>query len=120
MRPWRMTKRRSLTVIASSWSCVTSRKVLPSRRCSGAQFELHLGPQLGVEGGHRLVQQQQVRLVDEGAGQGHALLLAAGELLRAALAHVGELEHLQGGVHAAGHLRRGRTRRLRRPKATFS
>ena len=40
-------------------------------------------PGLGVEGGGRLVADQQPRLVDQGAGDGDALLLAAGELARA-------------------------------------
>ena len=39
---------------------------------------------VGVEGRGRLVADQQLRLVNQGAGDGHALLLAAGQLRRAA------------------------------------
>jgi hypothetical protein len=37
-------------------------------------------PQLGVEVGQRLVEQQDLRLQHQRAGDGDALLLAAGEL----------------------------------------
>ena len=42
----------------------------------------------GVHGGKRLVQQQNLRLGGEGAGDGHALLLAARDLVGAALREV--------------------------------
>ena len=45
------------------------------------QFNLHLAAQLAVEGGKRFVQQQHRRPVDQGAGEGHALLLAAGQFV---------------------------------------
>ena len=62
--------------------------------------------QAGVQGGERLVQQHQLRLAGEGAGQGHPLLLPAGELVRAPLGHGGvQGDHLQQfghpGLHAA-------------------
>ena len=44
------------------------------------QFTLHLLAQLQVQGAQGLVQQQDVRLVHQGAGDGNTLLLAAGEL----------------------------------------
>ena len=40
-----------------------------------------LHAQLGVEVGQRLVHQEDLRLAHDGAAQGHALALAAGELL---------------------------------------
>ena len=46
------------------------------------QLELHLLAQLEVERAERLVEEQDLRLVDERAGEGDALLLAAGELPR--------------------------------------
>ncbi len=49
------------------------------------QLELHLLPQLDVERPERLVEQERGRAVDERAGEGDALLLAAGELPRLAL-----------------------------------
>src|SRR5262245_31333517 len=46
----------------------------------GMQFFLELLAQLEVQRAERLVQQQYLRLIDNGAGEGHALLLAAGDL----------------------------------------
>ena len=46
----------------------------------GLQFEAHLLAQFGIERGEGLVEQQDVGLQDQGAGEGHALALAAGEL----------------------------------------
>ena len=45
-----------------------------------AHLELHGLAQLAVERAERLVEQQQPRVEDDGAGQRHALLLAAREL----------------------------------------
>ena len=50
-----------------------------------AHLELHGLAQLAVERAERLVEQQQARVEDDGAGERHALLLAAGELARQAL-----------------------------------
>ena len=52
----------------------------------GLQLDLHLLAQLEVEGAERLVEQQHLGPVDERAGQRHALALAAGQLVRAAVA----------------------------------
>ena len=49
-----------------------------------AQLDLHLLAQLLVERAQRLVQQQHLRLADQRAGQGDALPLAAGQLMRRA------------------------------------
>lgn len=46
------------------------------------ELQLHLAAQLEVEGAEGLVEQQHLGGVDQGAGHGHALLLAAGELVR--------------------------------------
>ena len=45
-----------------------------------------------VQGGHGLVQQQQLRVRGEGPGHRHALRLAAGELPRAARGEVGGVD----------------------------
>ncbi|MNF70462.1 hypothetical protein D3C84_523730 [compost metagenome] len=61
------------------------------------QLQLHLRTQFLVQRAHRLVEQQQLRALGQGAGQGHALALAAGQLVRLALgvlAHLHQLEHL--------------------------
>ena len=48
------------------------------------ELQLHLAAQLEVEGAERLVEEQHLRVVDQRAGDGDALLLAAGELVRLA------------------------------------
>jgi hypothetical protein len=79
----------------------------------------HLQPQLGVEVGQRLVHQHQRRLDDDGARDGHALLLAARQLAGQLVRLVVQLHQVQrlgftrcadlGGRHAAH----------RRPKPTL-
>ncbi|MNQ45615.1 hypothetical protein D3C85_594000 [compost metagenome] len=61
------------------------------------QFQLHLRAQFLVQGAHGLVEQQQLRTLGQGPGQGHALALATGQLVRLApgeLGHLHQLEHL--------------------------
>ena len=70
-----------------------------------AQADAHLG----VQGAQRLVQQQQSRRCGQGAGQGDALLLAAGQLggvLGALVRHADQLQQLvdAGGDVRLGHL----------------
>ncbi|MNZ92751.1 hypothetical protein D3C78_1117860 [compost metagenome] len=63
--------------------------------------------QLDVEVGEGLVEQQQARLRRQRAGQGHALLLAAGQFMGIALAQgaeIDQLEHLGGDALALGVL----------------
>ena len=59
----------------------------------------HLLAQLGVQVGERLVHQQHLGLHHQGAGQGHALLLPAGELVGGALLQAGQLHQLQHARH---------------------
>ena len=63
-----------------------------------ADLDAHLLPQLGVEIGQRLVEQQDVGLDHERAGERHALLLPARQLARQALRQTFE-------AHQAQHLR---------------
>src|SRR6266702_6479070 len=74
------------------------------------QLELHRLPQLLVERAERLVAQQHPRFDHDGAGQGDALLLAPGELARAAVLisdelhlcqRIGNLAGNRGAIHAA-------------------
>ncbi len=61
------------------------------------QLQLHLTPQLEVEGAERFVEEQHPGGVDQRAGHGDALLLAAGELVRLLarlLAQLHELQHV--------------------------
>ena len=46
----------------------------------GDELGAHLGAQLGVKVGERLVHEEDLGLLDHGAGKRHALALAAGEL----------------------------------------
>jgi hypothetical protein len=64
-------------------------------------FGAHLQPQLGVEVRQRLVHQHQRRLDDDGAGDRHALLLAAGKLARQFLRVPVELHQRQRRVDRA-------------------
>ena len=65
-----------------------------------ADLEAHLLAQVGIEVRQRLVEEQRLRLDDEGAGERDALLLAAGELAGIARGEIGEL----GGREDAGDL----------------
>ena len=65
---------------------------------------------LGVERGQRLVEQEHGRLDGQGPGQGHALLLAAGQLVRVAGAAVLEVDELEQLVDALADLVAGRAR----------
>jgi hypothetical protein len=82
---------RVASVIASSWSCVTTMKVTPSCLLDFHQLELGFLAQLLVERAERFVEQQQLGPLGEGAGEGDALALAAGQLVRLALAVILEL-----------------------------
>src|SRR5213593_40376 len=88
-----MTTMRSPSPIASTWSCVTYTVVVWIRRCS--RFRSSRGiAQLRVEVGQGLVEQKDLGVPHQGATQGHALALAAGELTRVAVAVAGDAEHL--------------------------
>ncbi|MCY1537219.1 hypothetical protein D9M68_727070 [compost metagenome] len=58
-------------------------------------FHLHVFAQLLVEGAEGLVHQHQLRLEDQRAGQGDALLLATGKLAGVAVAEGVQLDHGQ-------------------------
>ena len=87
---------------------------MPSSFCKSADFAAHLDAQLGVEVGERLVEQQHVRLDHDRARDRDALQLAAGELVRPALAIAVELHQLQRALDARAHLV-ARTLRARSP-----
>ena len=68
------------------------------------ELDLELLAQPQVERAERLVEQQRPRAVDERAGERDALLLAAGELSRLALAEAAELDELERLADALGDL----------------
>ena len=74
---------------------------------------------LGVERRQRLVEQQDLRLDGEGAGQRHALLLAAGELVGIAPAQRRQLDQAEHLLDPRARSASGRFATFR-PKATFS
>ena len=85
-----------------------------------ADFAAHFDPQLGVEIGQRLVEQQHRGLDNERAGDGDALELAARELMRPARIVAVEMNEPVRRRHAprsrrpAPCARSGRRRRCRR------
>ena len=68
--------------LASSKLCVAISAAAPSLRTSSESAGEHDGRGVGIEIAGGLVGQDQDRLVDHGAGDGDALLLAAGKLRR--------------------------------------
>ena len=60
----------------------------------------HRGPEVGVERRERLVEQDDLGLDGEGAGEGHSLLLAARELVGVAAGQAGQAY----GIEQVGHL----------------
>ena len=67
-----------------------------------AHLGAHLRAQAGIEGVEGLVEQHQLGRGRERAGERDALLLAPGELVRAALGQVGQPDQLQQLSHATG------------------
>ena len=65
----------------------------------------HLVAQLGVEVGERLVEQEDARIAHDGAPDGDALALAAGELARIALEQRHDAQHVGNAPDALLDLR---------------
>ena len=63
------------------------------------ELDAHLLAQLGVEVGQGLVQEQQARGLDDGAGQGDALLLAARQAGGRARLEAGQVDGPQRLIH---------------------
>ena len=72
-------------VMASSWSCVTTMKVTPSRLLNFFSSNCVSSRNFLSSAAERLVQQQEFGAFDERTRQGHALALAARELIGLAL-----------------------------------
>ena len=75
-------------------------------------FDAHLDAERGVEVGQRFVEQEDFRLVDDGAADGDALALAAGKCLGLALEQRFELEDSGGVLDEAVDLGLGLLRHL--------
>ena len=78
------------------------------------QFVLHILAQTQVQRAQRLVQKQHLRTVDQRAGDGHTLLLAAGEGRDLAVFKALEADNLQHFGHAVVDLLLGE---LQKPQA---
>ena len=85
--PWCMTAIRSASISTTARSWVMNRQAKPVSRCSSWNSSSTRGLHRDVERGRRLVGDQQLRLQRERAGDADALPLAAGELVRVAVAH---------------------------------
>ena len=73
----------------------------------GAQFLNHFSDfndLNGVEPDGRLVQNKNFRIVDQGLGQSHSLLVAFGQAPDDAVAHVSQSALFQHAVHGGGNL----------------
>ena len=65
----------------------------------------HAGPEAGVEGGERLVEQHDLGVRGQRPGQRHTLLLAAGELVRITPAQACQTDHVEELLHPHPPLR---------------
>ena len=68
-------------------------------RVQERQLGTHVAAQLGIQIGKRFIKQKNLGLAHDGAANGHALALAAGELFGFAVQQVFDIEHLGGGGH---------------------
>ena len=93
--------------------------VMPSSLLDGADLVAERDADLGVERGERLVEEEELRPGGEGAGEGDALLLAAGELEGVAGAEVGEADDAEHLGDAGVGVGAWAVPAMRRPKATF-
>ncbi len=66
------------------------------------ELDLHRPAELGIQGGEGFVEEEDFRSADQGAGEGDALLLAAGELGRFACFKTREGDEVDGFGDAAG------------------
>ena len=63
------------------------------------QLQLHLLPHLQIQGAQRLVQKQDLRLVDQSAGNGDTLLLSAGQSADGTALKALQVHQLQDPLH---------------------
>ena len=79
-----------------------------------------LVPELGVEVGERLVEEEHGGVADQGPADRHPLALPARELVRAAVEQVVDLQHGGGLRHLALDLGPWASCAIRSPKERFS
>jgi hypothetical protein len=113
---------RSARSSASSWSWVTKTGRHAGAVVEVAQPAAQVAAHLGVQRPERFVQQQHARFDGQGAGQGHPLALAAGQLGREALVQplqLHERQEVADPILDLGLARPLASRPHRRPKAMF-
>ena len=76
------------------------------------QLRAGLYAQLGIQVGQRLIHKKGLRLADNGPAHGHALALAAGQILGLALEILGQAERFRRLVHLGFDLGFGKLRQL--------
>ncbi len=88
---------RSATPRANAISWVTTIMVVPSS--ASVRITPSTSPdQLGVQGGGRLVEEHQLRLHGQRAGDRHPLLLTAGELRGIEVGAIGQTDHARAAA----------------------
>ena len=105
---------------AAAGSCVTIRMVFPNSLLSFSSSVEDVVGALAIEVAGRLVGDDDRRVVDDGARDGDALLLPAGELARVVLHAVLEADDAQRGLRALLALGRRRGCVSRSGSSTFS
>ncbi len=98
---------------ASAWSCVTSSALVPAARRMPRHLLAQRVAQPGVERRERLVEQHDLGVGGQGAGERDALALAARQLVRVVAGPVGQADELEALLRRARAGRR-RSRRCRR------
>ena len=83
-------------------------------------LDAHLHAQLGVEVRQRLVEQERLGLAHDGAADGDALALAAGQLPRLAVHQLLQLQHARGFFDPRSRTSALGMPPIRRPKPRFS
>jgi hypothetical protein len=78
----------------------------------GGDLGAHLLAELPVQGGHRLVEEQHLRLEDERAGQGHPLALAARETVHGAAGQLAQADEVERARHPRRDVGPGHVRHL--------
>ena len=68
------------------------------------QFQLHLSAQLQIQCSQRFIQQQHLRLIDHRSGNGNALLLSTGQLIRHPFSIPFQLYQTKGLLHSLCNL----------------
>ncbi len=86
---------------ASDWAWVTKTKVISEVALQDLQLLLNGLAQVGVERAQRLVEQQDVRLRHQAAGQRHTLLLPSRKRSLLRVRHIAEFELLDDAVDPA-------------------